>query len=246
MYIVMKKLGIIGGLGPMATVYFAELVVGMSDVSCDQEHIPMEIKSIPAAPDRTAYILDHTRENPLPYLVEAGRGLKQQGADYLAIPCVTAHYFQEELTQQIGLPILSLPDELTKIFQSQKIQTVGIMATSGTIESSFLQRQLLQNGIRSVVPDEEYQRQVMTIIYDQIKAGITPDIECFLEIGRHLKEKGAKKLLLGCTELSLLKRDFSDRISEDYVDSLEALARAAISYNGLSFRDYRRNGNEEE
>ena len=89
----MKTLGIIGGLGPMATAYFMELVTGMTDVDCDQKHIPIVLQSIPQTPDRTSYILDHIQKNPLPQMVEAGKRLKEAGAAYLAIPCVTAHYF---------------------------------------------------------------------------------------------------------------------------------------------------------
>lgn len=104
----MKTLGIIGGLGPMATAYFMELVTGMTDVDCDQKHIPIVLQSIPQTPDRTSYILDHIQKNPLPQMVEAGKRLKEAGAAYLAIPCVTAHYFYRELCRQIDLPIISL------------------------------------------------------------------------------------------------------------------------------------------
>ena len=76
----MKTLGIIGGLGPMATAYFMELVTGMTDVDCDQKHIPIVLQSIPQTPDRTSYILDHIQKNPLPQMVEAGKRLKEAGA----------------------------------------------------------------------------------------------------------------------------------------------------------------------
>ena len=93
----MKTLGIIGGLGPMATAYFMELVTGMTDVDCDQKHIPIVLQSIPQTPDRTSYILDHIQKNPLPQMVEAGKRLKEAGAAYLAIPCVTALFLQGAL-----------------------------------------------------------------------------------------------------------------------------------------------------
>ena len=90
-----KTLGVIGGLGPIATAHFLELVINMTDARCDQEHLDMIIYNTPSTPDRTAYILDNTRENPLPQMLDFGKRLAGQGADCIAIPCCTAHYFIE-------------------------------------------------------------------------------------------------------------------------------------------------------
>jgi aspartate racemase len=220
----------------MATVYFLELITGMSDVAKDQEHIPMAIWSIPDTPDRTSYILNQTQESPLPNLIQAGCKLKEQGAQYLAIPCVTAHYFYDELCAQIGLPILSLPRELGETFAGERVTKVGILATSGTVESAFLQDALAEYGISCVTPDKAAQEVVMTVIYEQIKAGRRADVDAFLDVGQQLRDAGAQRLLLGCTELSLLKRDF--QIPPDYVDALEVLAKAAIQYNGIAVKEY--------
>lgn len=239
----MEILGVIGGLGPMATVYFLELVTGMTDVAFDQQHIPMIVKSIPDTPDRTAYILDHTKENPFPKLIEAGKQLKSQGAGYIAIPCITAHYFHSELERAIQLPILSLPDELGGFLRKQNVKKVGILATSGTVDSLFLQNCLERYGISVVLPSQPMQDCLMEIIYDQIKAGKRPQIGEFLKIGNVLKKAGAQRLILGCTELSLLKRDFSDMVTNEYVDALELLAEAAIRYNALPVKKYIR-GND--
>ena len=114
----MKTLGIIGGLGPMATAYFMELVTGMTDVDCDQKHIPIVLQSIPQTPDRTSYILDHIQKNPLPQMVEAGKRLKEAGAAYLAIPCVTAHYFYR--SSGLNLLIDNLHDFLLLSFIRQQ------------------------------------------------------------------------------------------------------------------------------
>lgn len=87
----MKNLGVIGGLGPMASVYFWELVERYTKAETDQEHITISIMSIPGTPDRTAYILDPTQENPFGKLVGAGMKLKSVGAEYIAIPCITSY-----------------------------------------------------------------------------------------------------------------------------------------------------------
>ena len=100
----MKKLGVIGGLGPMATAYFLQLLTQMSDAKSDQEHMEILLHSKPQIPDRTRFILGQSGENPLPQMVEIGVDLKSQGAEAIAIPCVTAHYFQKNLEDAIGIP----------------------------------------------------------------------------------------------------------------------------------------------
>ena len=95
-----KTLGVIGGLGPMATAYYMELVIQMTDASCDQEHLNMIISSRPGTPDRTRYILGLSDENPAPVMIDAGRWLVAEGAEILAIPCITAHYFQKQLEEE--------------------------------------------------------------------------------------------------------------------------------------------------
>ena len=118
----MKTLGVIGGLGPMAMVYFLQLVTEYTNVKRDQEHIPIVLMSIPDTPDRTEYILKKSEENPLPRLVDAGLKLKAMGAQYIAIPCVTAHYFYKELKEQIGIPVVSLPCELSAEFKANGVE----------------------------------------------------------------------------------------------------------------------------
>lgn len=231
----MKRLGVIGGLGPMATAYFFELLTGMTDVKKDQEHMQILIQSIPNTPDRTAYILNSNSPDPLPYMVKAGKDLKQQGADYLAIPCVTAHYFYEELKKQIGLPIIPLLNETAYEFQRLNINKVGILATSGTISCGLLQDILQIHGIKSVLPNDKEQKIIMKLIYEQIKAGKKADMISFYEVTEQLKKRGAQKLLLGCTELSLLKRDYF--LETEFADVLEILAKASIVYNGLEVKE---------
>ena len=226
----MKTLGVIGGLGPMAMVYFLQLITEYTNVKRDQEHIPIVLMSIPDTPDRTEYILKKSDENPLPKLVDAGLKLKEMGAQYIAIPCVTAHYFYKELKEQIGIPVVSLPCELSAEFKANGVERAGILATSGTVQSGFVQDKLNSNGIQTILPTESEQEIIMKVIYEQIKAGIEPDLEAFTFVGENLKKRGAQKLLLGCTELSLIKRDFRDRLGDDYVDVLEVLATAAVRH----------------
>ena len=103
----MALLGVIGGLGPMATACFMELVTGMTDAATDQEHLRMLVYSAPDIPDRTQFILGQSDRSPLPGIVEVGRALTAMGADVIAIPCMTAHYFHREIAGQVPARILN-------------------------------------------------------------------------------------------------------------------------------------------
>ena len=222
----MKKAGVIGGLGPMAMVYFLQLITEMTDAATDQEHIELVIHSMPTTPDRTGYILGKSKENPLPVLTEVGKELVHCGVDFIAIPCITAHYFQQELEKQIGCSILHAIEETAKYLKEEQITKVGLMATDGTIESKLFQQVMEQYEIQCVVPGEENQRNVMHLIYENVKAGKQPEMERFREVSEELFREGAQVVLLGCTELSLVKRD--NTLDEGFLDVLEVLARQVV------------------
>ena len=97
------RLGIIGGLGPMATAYFMELLINMTDAKCDQDHLEMIIYNCPSIPDRTAYILGKSNANPVVPIIKIGKKLKEQNVDCISIPCITAHYFHDEIEEKTGL-----------------------------------------------------------------------------------------------------------------------------------------------
>ncbi len=232
----MRTLGIIGGLGPMATAYFLQLLIQMSDAKTDQEHMDTLIYSMPSIPDRTKYIIGESEQNPVPQMVYCGKKLKEAGADIITIPCITAHYFHEELEDKIGLPIINAIDETTLCLEEEKISRVGIMATDGTIKSGLFQKTLERRGIEVILPDTENQKKVMHIIYNEVKAGKKVDMSRFYQISDELTGKGAEAVLLACTELSLIKRDFC--IKEGYLDVMEVLARKAVQCCNHVREDY--------
>lgn len=222
----MKKLGVIGGLGPMATAYFLQLLVEMNDAGTDQEHIEILLHSKPQIPDRTQFILGLSGEDPLPQMAEIGRSLAGQGAELIAIPCITAHYFQEKLEAETGVPIVDTIRETVLCLQEAGVDRVGVMATDGTIGSGLFQRALSGAGIECILPDRESQHTVMDIIYQEVKAGNPVDIAAFHQVAEGLSARGAQTILLACTELSLVKRDFP--LGDGFLDVLEVLARAAV------------------
>lgn len=226
----MKKLGIIGGLGPMATTYFLYLLTQMSRAESDQEHMEIMMHSKPSIPDRTRYILGLSQDDPAVQMIEIGRELKGMGAELLAIPCITAHYFHEELEKNIGLKVLHAVQETAEYLKQAGVDKVGILATDGTVKSGLFDRVLSQYGIATVNPGEESQQMVMDLIYRQIKSGEKGNIDEFIQVGEALSAAGAQVNLLGCTELSLLKRDYV--LPGGYLDVLEVLAKCAVQECG--------------
>lgn len=225
-----KILGVIGGLGPMATAYFMRLVTEMSEsagASSDQDHIETIIYSRPQIPDRTAYILHPSiNKSPFPMMLDTGKKLKDMGANVIAIPCITAHYFHDALEDALGIPVLNVLEETAAMLEKSGIRRVGIMATDGTVQSRLLQNVLAEHQIESVLPEDNSQRAVMRIIYKQIKAGKDVDAADVETVRADLMKQGAEKILLACTELSLLRRNLCR--GGEYLDLLEVLASAAV------------------
>lgn len=221
-----KRLGVIGGLGPMATAYFMELLTQMTDAETDQEHIEVLIYSKPSIPDRTKYILGESDKNPLPDMIYAGGKLKEAGAELLAIPCITAHYFHNDIEQKLEIPVINGPSETASYLAKEKKTCAGILATDGTLQSKLLQNALNNGGIQSVLPGKESQKKVMSMVYEELKAGKSVDMEKFTQVSAELFEKGAQVILLACTELSLIKKEH--KLPAGYLDVMEVMARAAV------------------
>ena len=210
----------------MATAYFMRLVIEMTDAAADQEHIPMVVYSRPQTPDRTRYLLGQSPEDPVPAMAECGQRLQADGADVAAIPCITAHALHDRIQRQVGIPILHAIRETAGLLQEKGIRRVALEATGGTVETRVFQEELEKRQMEVILPSPPGQRDVMDIIYQNIKAGKPADMEKFCRVEAQLLERGAQIIILGCTELSMIKRDYALRPC--YLDTLEVLARAAV------------------
>ena len=155
----------------------------------------------------------------------------------IAIPCVTAHYFQNELEEAISLPVIHTIEETAKYLKEESISRAGIMATDGTVTSRLFQTTLKKYGMEAIIPDASNQAKVMHIIYDNVKAGRPIDRSAVFEVQSFLKNAGAEVILLGCTELSMIKRDL--KMAEGFLDVMEVLARTAVMRCGTLKESYR-------
>lgn len=221
-----KLLGILGGVGPMATAYFYELLTSLTKAERDQDHIDIVISSRATTPDRTAFIMGASSEDPLSAMIPDAKKLVSFGAEIIAIPCNTAHYFYDRLAAEIDVPILNIIEESVKALKAVGVRKFGLLATDGTVNSQTYQKYCEGHDIECLVPDAERQARVMKIIYEEIKSGGKPDMESFFDIAHSMRERGCERLILGCTELSLIKK--SESLGDFYVDSLECLALSTI------------------
>ena len=231
-----KTIGILGGMGPLATADLFQKIVLLTKADTDREHIRVYIDSNTNIPDRTAAILSGG-EDPVPEMASALRHLEACGADCIIMPCNTAHYFLPRLQAMTKIPFLSI---LTAAAEACKAQfpgkTVGILATRGTLAANLYQEALVQAGVPYLVPDAPAQDALMRVIYDGVKAGKGPDSyrADFLTVLEQMSAGGAEVFLLGCTELPLAAEALN--IALPTVDPTAELAKASIRFCGYGVR----------
>lgn len=231
-----KTIGILGGMGPLATADLFQKIVLLTKADTDREHIRVYIDSNANIPDRTAAILSGG-EDPVPEMAGALRHLEACGADCIIMPCNTAHYFLPRLQAMTKIPFLSI---LTAAAEACKAQfpgkTVGILATRGTLAANLYQEALVQAGVPYLVPDVPAQDALMRVIYDGVKAGKGPDSyrADFLTVLEQMSAGGAEVFLLGCTELPLAAEALN--IALPTVDPTAELAKASIRFCGYGVR----------
>lgn len=226
-----KTVGVIGGLGPMATVYFYDMVVRLTDAKRDQDHIDMIIANRATTPDRTDYIMGKSDKNPTDILKKDARKLEDYGTDFLVITCNTAHYFYDEIKESVNIPVISIIEETIKSAKKDGHKKLGILATIGNLKAKLYQNMCKKYGIDFLVLDENRQQYIMDIIYKDIKSGKSANMDKFKDVISYLKDNGCDGAILGCTELSILKND-NNLDNKFYIDSLEVLARKTIESCG--------------
>ena len=219
-----RILGVIGGVGPMATVDFYRKLIELTDASCDQEHVHVLIDGNSQIPDRTASILAGD-SRPLPYLLDSARRLESAGADLLVVACNAAHYYYDELAAACSVPVLNMIELTAQEAVRRGFGCAALLAVDGTLRSGIYERAFARHGIRLLLPDSEGQRRIMHLIYDEVKAGRPVHPESLYPVLDDLAGRGASCFLLACTELPLAFSDCRDYV---FLDPSCILAREAI------------------
>ncbi|MGH1601679.1 aspartate/glutamate racemase family protein [Campylobacter majalis] len=223
----MKTLGILGGMGPLATIDLYQKIVSLTPAKCDQEHIHVVIDSYAQIPDRTKYILGGG-ENPLPMMCEAANRLKQAGCDAVIMPCNTAHYFANDIQREVGVEILYM-NKITVnalINRYKDAKNIAVIATTGTKIGRVYDDILNMHGLNSVEFSDCQQNAFMKCIYDGVKAGKTHEyIELF---NKTLAKIKADVYIAACTEIPI----FLPYIDGQYrfVDATLELAKYAVEF----------------
>ncbi|SKC83275.1 cysteate racemase [Maledivibacter halophilus] len=230
----MKTIGILGGMGPLATADLFKKIIMMTDANSDNEHIPIIVENNTRIPDRTDYIINDG-EDPTKYMIKSAIRLEMMGADVIIMPCNTAHYFYDEIIKYIKIPFINMIVETAKetknLYPKGKI---GLLATEGTCRAGIYDKVFKEYNLELIKPNPEKQKYVMKLIYDIKKGKDNIDLKNFKSVLKELKNQGAEAFILGCTELPVAFEMFS--IEEICIDPTKVLACSAIRYAGKNIR----------
>lgn len=227
-----KTIGILGGMGPLATADLFRKITCLTKASCDNDHIRVYIDSNARIPDRTAAILSGGT-NPVPEMTSALRHLEACGADCIIMPCNTAHYFLPQLQAKTETPFLSMLAATAKTCAAKfPGKTAAVLGTKGTLATGLYDRALEAEGVAFILPDEAERDTLMHLIYDVVKASkpLAPEQGTCERLLDGLRARGADYFILGCTELPIVADSLP--VEGPFVDPTAELAKAAIRFCG--------------
>lgn len=223
----MKIAGILGGMGPLATMDLSNKIIKYTDAEKDSDHVHILIDNNTEIPDRTAYILGKG-ENPVKYLIDSALRLEAMGADFIVMPCNTAHYFYEHIKKSVKIPFINMIDEIAK--ELKGTEKVGLLATKGTYYSNIYENIFKKYEIEVAVPPIDLQETVMELIY-KVKDGNSNINEVPINsVVEYFSKLGIDNIILGCTELPVAFEKME--IEGNFLDPTKILAISTIKLVG--------------
>lgn len=224
-----KIVGIIGGMGPEATVDFMARIIKATPARDDGDHIRMLVDNNPKIPSRIRAIIDGNGESPIPCLQDMACRLAAWGAHFLAMPCNTAHYYHREIQAATTIPLLDMVDLAVRavISRNPGIESVGLLASTAVIQLKLYEKRFADSGLTLLAPADPIQKDLMRAIR-KIKTGHygPGEVETIQAAADHLHARGAAALLVACTELSIIGRRITS--TPAVFDSSQILAQAVI------------------
>lgn len=222
------NIGIIGGMGPKATIDLYKKIIIKTNAESDQENLHILIDSNPDIPDRTQAIVSNSME-PVYAIIDSAHKLERMGANILVMACNTAYYFYDFVKPLLHVPMLHMPDETARYCYKHGYARVCLLATTGTVVSGVYERALRQYNIKVIKPEKDQQKSIMRVIYQEIKANKeSVSKESLMGIISDLSKKNADAFILGCTELPLVFSD-DDKKSLNLVDPTEIAAEKIVN-----------------
>lgn len=225
------RLGILGGMGPLATLDLQQKILSATRADRDQDHLPVVVWNVPQIADRQR-ALAGIGPSPLPQLLDAVKGLNQAGVSHIAVPCNTAHFWYDELQAASSAQILHIADITAQALIAQSIRptTVGLIATQGTLTAGWFQSRFEGVGIRVITPEnDEMERWFVPGCYAVKRGEIASGGLLLNALADRLISRGASKLVLACTEVPpALEAVLSVHLPQT-IDSTAELARACVN-----------------
>ena len=221
----MNTLGILGGLGPAASCYFYDLLIRLCNARRDQDHPDVLLYSKASIPDRSACLLGQG-ESPLPALAGGVALLERAGAEAIAVPCATAHHWYPEMRAAVSVPVLNMLELTAQALRNEGVTKAALLATEGSYVSGAFAAALEREGVTPLLPAPAHRHVLMDVIYG-IKSGRMPDKQVLKAHAAPLIARGAEKVILGCTELSLFAQA---GLPEIYIDAMRILAEELLRH----------------
>lgn len=223
----MTMIGVLGGMGPLATVDFLDRVVRLTEANCDQEHLPMVVAHLPQTPDRSRSILAGDAA-PLPHLLHGIDLLNRNEVGVVVIPCNTSHHWYAQMSERSSAPILHIATTCVAAIPPG-VARVAVLATRGALAAGIYQVALAEHGIEAVVPDEAVQAHIDACIAG-IKGGrLDAGVAALGDALARLAALGVTAAIMGCTEIPVAARGL-DSAPMALFDSTAELARATVAF----------------
>ena len=224
-----RTVGGLGGMGPQATIDLLQRIVRCTPADDDADHIRILIDNNPAVPSRIDYIIHQRGENPAPTLVNMAQGLSEQGADFLVMPCNTAHLYAADIASAIPIPFINMVEVTVRsvIDTNASTRRVGLLASTAVVQTGLFKDAFQAQGIDVVSPDDEYQEIIMSLI-KRMKAGKQDDTDrqCLADVASSLLNQQTDCLIIACTELSALGAEMPQ--PAPMIDTAQCLAEETI------------------
>jgi len=222
-----RIVGIIGGMGPEATVDLMQRIIRLTPALDDIDHIRCVVDNNPKVPSRIKAIIEGTGIDPAPAILDMARRLEAWGADFLVMPCNTAHYYYDQVNNGVDIPVLHLVRLVVNHIRATcpDVRNIGILASPAVIMTNLYQEICEKYELGVIYPESESQSDLFNIIRE-IKAGKT-DRELkdgFQQICDRLIEQGAELVVVACTELGVIAED----LTTVNVDAAEILAQEVV------------------
>lgn len=225
-----KVVGVIGGMGPEATVDFMRRLVARTPARDDRDHLHVLVDNNPKVPSRIAALIEGTGEDPTPVLCAMAKGLQAQGADFLVMPCNTAHYYLPTIARSVTIPVLDMVDlSIRKLAaEDPRPQRVGLLASPAVRLVGLYKKRMDQTGLQAILPEPQDEATLLAII-KAVKANRLDDNhrQAYGRIAKNLSDAGADALLVACTEFSVIGAPAGTACR--VVDALDVLVEETIA-----------------